>query len=50
LGITPDDVADPVRYVRHLIRKHEIPFVRWTHLKLNQDRLQWLADRMIECP
>lgn len=49
LGITPDDVADPVRYVRDLIRKHEIPFVRHGRtVKLNQDQLTLLSERMIE--
>ena len=51
LGITPDDVVDPVRYVRDLIRKHGISFVRHGRtVKLNQDQLKKLADRMIECP
>lgn len=51
LGITTDDVVNPVRYVRELIRRHDIPFIRHGRtVKLNQEQLDLLADRMIERP
>lgn len=50
LGITPADVADPIRHVRDLIRRHAVPFVRvGRNVKLRPDQLRALAERMIEC-
>jgi len=51
LGITTDDVANPVRYIRDKLRQHGIPFVRHGHtIKLTQAQLQALAECLIEYP
>ncbi|MHB2265624.1 hypothetical protein [Aliihoeflea sp. PC F10.4] len=51
LSITSDDVPDPKRHVRHLIRRHAIPFVRCGRtVKLRQEQIVMLAEKMIENP
>ena len=51
LGITVDDVANPVRYVRDQIRKHDIPYMRHgRHIKLNSEQTATLSLRMTICP
>lgn len=48
LGITTQDTANPVRFLRDLLRRHSIPFIRIGRtIKLRPEQVRLLAQRMV---